>query len=134
MRGLVVGMVAALAGAAAPWAAAGAAEFSHLRAMAGAYTNEVLADPVLDAELRQNLGAGGYESLMQSLEVVVPSELVDDRFLIMSGCMQHACGVNDAVIVVDLELGGVQVLRREGFGPSFLLSPAAQAAVNNAMP
>jgi hypothetical protein len=129
MRRAVVGMVVAVSAAIAPWAGAGAADFSHLRAMAGEYSYDVLADPVLDAELRQNLGAG-YDAFVEAMAVSVPSELIDNQFLILTGCMQHDCDSHRAMVIVDLDGGGLQVVRSDLYGAYIPLSDAAEAAMD----
>ncbi|MGF1625187.1 MAG: hypothetical protein ACFCVH_09900 [Alphaproteobacteria bacterium] len=129
MRVSILGMVVAVSGMAAGLNGAGAADLSHLRAMAGQYTDEILADPVLASELRQNLGAG-YDAFVEAMQVVFPSELIDDRFLVMSGCMAHDCAAHRGLVLLDLEGGGVQVVRSNLFGAFIPLTPAAEAAID----
>lgn len=129
MRAALAGLIVVAAGATAPMASAEAADFGHLRALAGQYSDVVLADPVLAAELRQNLGAG-YSDFVEAMQVVVPSELIDNRFLMISGCMQHDCDAHRGLVLVDLEGGGIQVLRSDLYGPSIPVSARAEAAMD----
>ena len=125
-NGMLLGAV--LAGM-APWTGAAAQQFAHLRGMAGEYTDAILADPALDAELRAGLG-GEFDSFMAAMQVVFPSELYDNRFLILTGCMPHDCDAHRGLVIVDLDGGGVQVIRSDLYGGFIPLSPAAEAAVD----
>lgn len=129
MRSMALGLIAALTGAAVSADVAGAADMRHLRAMAGQYTDAILADPALDAELRAGLGAD-YQSFLGQMQVVFPSELFDNRFLVMSGCMQHDCDAHRGLVIVDVDGGGVQVIRSNLFGGFIPLTPAAEAAID----
>jgi hypothetical protein len=107
--------------------AAHAADFSHLRGRAGEYTDVILADPVLDAELHRILGAD-YADFMSVMDVVLPTTLVDKRFLVAEGCRAHDCGNNAGLVVIDLDTGDVTAFRRGQYG-YVAGSPALQAFI-----
>jgi hypothetical protein len=129
MKVTALALFAALAGAAVPAGAARAADMQHLRAMAGEYSDVVLADPVLDAALREGLGAE-YASFRDQMQVVFPAEIYDDRFLVLTGCRQHDCDAHRGLVLVDLEGGAVQVIRSNLYGGYIPLSAAAEAAID----
>ena len=135
MRGAVLGLVVAACAMGAPGAGAVAADMSHLRDMAGLYTHEVLADPALDQELRSTLGTD-YAKLEEVTTVVFPTELVDNRYLAATGCMQHDCGFHRGLVLVDLDTGSVLVLRSDDdetealAGGDTELTPAAEGYVS----
>lgn len=108
----LLGVVLAIAAAAT---AAQAADLAHLRAQAGEYTDVLLADPALDAELRRVLGEG-YAAFTDVMEVVTPSELIDGRFLMAGGCKAHECSDKRGLVVIDLDSGEVTALLRAQYG------------------
>src|SRR5690606_15187900 len=120
-----LGLAAALM--AAP-SAAQAADLGHLRALAGQYTNVLVADKALDAALHDVLGAD-YDSFMSVMQVVVPSRLIDGRFLVAEGCRAHDCGNHGGIIVIDLEDGEVMALRRGTYGLILGATPALEAVI-----
>lgn len=90
-----------------------AADLGHLRKLAGQYTDVLMRDPALDAELHLVLG-DGYAGFMTVMQVVFPSTLIDGRYLVAEGCRQHDCGDHRGLIVIDLDAGVVSTFRRDG--------------------
>lgn len=103
-----------------------AAELGHLRGLAGEYTNVLLNDPALDAELRTLLG-GDYDSFMSVMQVVLPTTLIEGRFLVAEGCRAHDCSNHGGLIVIDLDAGQVVALRRGMYGFAFAVPPDLEA-------
>ncbi|MEZ5670530.1 MAG: hypothetical protein R3F55_24465 [Alphaproteobacteria bacterium] len=115
----------ATAGALPP---AQAADLAHLRAMAGQYTDVVMADAALESELRGLLG-DGYASFAEDMQVVFPSELVDGHVLVATGCRAHDCGAHGGMILVDVDTGTVQVLQMARGISGIALTPGVQGAL-----
>ena len=103
-----------------------AADLAHLRALAGQYANIVLADPALDAELHSILG-DDYADFMSVMQVVLPTTIIDGRFLVAEGCRAHDCGNQGGVVVIDLSKGRVMAARRGLYGLLFDTTPALEA-------
>lgn len=128
MRQAVLGLGLLMVGAAAPLAPASAADLAHLRALAGHYTDEIMADPALDRALHQVLG-DGYAAFADVMQVVFPSELIDNRVLVATGCRQHDCHAHRGLLMIDLETGAVTALRSDRDDAAGPVSPALQAAI-----
>jgi hypothetical protein len=115
MRATLVAAFALIVLAVVGSEAASAADLSHLRSRVGEYSDVILADPVLDAELHRILGAD-FDDFMSVMDVVLPTTLVDKRFLVAEGCRAHDCGNNAGLVIIDLDTGDVTVFRRGQYG------------------
>ncbi len=128
-KAFIAGMLSIVASA-AMISGAHAADFAHLRGLAGQYTEFVLADPALDAELHVILG-DDYANFMSVMQVTLPTRLIGDRYLVAEGCRAHDCGNQGGLVVIDLVDGTVTALRRGLYGQ--LITPVSDldAAIAN---
>jgi len=77
-----------------------------LESYVGKYPSELFKGmPAIRRRLRTLLGAN-YSFFMQRLQTEMPIES-DDGALVARGCMAHSCGIEEAVLVINLGDGKI---------------------------
>src|SRR5258708_1103003 len=84
--------------------AAPAADRARFEKYVGKYPSNLLkGEPGLKKRLQTLLGAN-YSLFMERLEVETPIENIKG-ILVAKGCMAHGCGVEEAILLIDLSNG-----------------------------
>jgi Trypsin-like peptidase domain len=65
------------------------------------HPNEILSDPIVRAPLLQAVGKSNFAEFRSSMGVSEAPKIIDNRFIVASGCMQHACTFKRGMFIID---------------------------------
>lgn len=88
---------------------AAAADRPALRAAAGQYMSDLMKRSEFRTPVQKTLGArtGEFRSITGTQ---IPSELIDNRYLVAQGCKPHDCPSHGAIVGIDTRSGEVIIV------------------------
>jgi hypothetical protein len=63
--------------------------------------DEILSDPIVRAPLLQAVGRSNFAEFRFSMGTADEIKIIDNRFVVASGCMSHACDLKRGMFVID---------------------------------
>jgi Trypsin-like peptidase domain len=65
------------------------------------HPDEILSDPIVRAPLLQAVGGSNFAEFRSSMGVADKPKIIDNRFIVASGCMPHACTFKGGMFIID---------------------------------
>jgi hypothetical protein len=65
------------------------------------HPDEILSDPIVRAPLLQAVGRSNFAEFRSSMGISEGPKIIDNRFIVASGCMPHACNSKIGMFVID---------------------------------
>ncbi len=78
-------------------------QFNNKPLGSGPYAFDILSNPRLRAPLLRLIGEDKFAEYRQSLGVSGPIKIIDNQYVVGSGCMAHACTSEFGLFVIDMK-------------------------------
>jgi len=89
-------------------------QYSNKALANGMYTYDVLSNPHLREPLMRLIGEDIFAQYRRSLDVSGPIKLINNQYIVGSGCMPHDCGSRFGIFVIDMKNNLAWALAGEG--------------------
>jgi hypothetical protein len=89
-------------------------QYSNKPLANGMYTYDVLSNPHLREPLMRLFGEDIFAQYRRSLDVSEPIKIINNQYIVGSGCMPHDCGSRFGIFVIDMKNNLAWALAGEG--------------------